>query len=359
MRIAFDARSYFMRTGIARYSRGLVHALVESGPPHDWLILISDQHEPSEIDPGAGRANVEVRSSAAPWLGGATERSVLGEEVAAWGADVFHAIFPPHALAGVPTLTTVFDFSPITHPDVHQPVVREAFEEAWQSAVLHARGFAAASRATARVLTSLVGPSRPRWIVPGGVGGRVSNPATHRAGVLYVGTIEPRKNLPVLLEACRLLADRGREVPLTLIGKAGWGDVNIEAEVARTPGARWLGFVDDATLVAHYESAAVAAFPSSLEGFGLPVLEAMVHGVLPLVSRDEALTELVADPRLVVPDEPAAWADAIARWIDDPTGRQQVTRATTARAREFTWPRAATLARTAYSGIGRETERRA
>ena len=78
MRIVFDARSYFMRTGIARYTRGLAHALAASPGRHEWLFLISDHHQPGEIDFGSSR--VEVRQSHAPWLGGAREREVLARE---------------------------------------------------------------------------------------------------------------------------------------------------------------------------------------------------------------------------------------------------------------------------------------
>jgi len=125
MRIVFDARSYFMRTGIARYTRGLAHALAASPGRHEWLFLISDHHQPSEI--ALGSSAVEVRQSHAPWLGGAFEREALARESSEWSADIFHSVFPPHALATVRTITTVFDFSPLSHPDLHQEVVRSAF----------------------------------------------------------------------------------------------------------------------------------------------------------------------------------------------------------------------------------------
>ena len=78
MRIVFDARSYFMRTGIARYTRGLAHALAASPGRHQWLFLISDHHQPDEIE--FGSSAVEVRQSHAPWLGGAFEREALVRE---------------------------------------------------------------------------------------------------------------------------------------------------------------------------------------------------------------------------------------------------------------------------------------
>ena len=80
-----------MRTGIARYTRGLAHALAAAPGRHAWLFLISDHHQTGEVY--FGSSAVEVRQSHAPWLGGAIERDVLASEALAWGADVFHAVF--------------------------------------------------------------------------------------------------------------------------------------------------------------------------------------------------------------------------------------------------------------------------
>jgi len=225
MRIALDARSYFMRTGIARHTRGLVHSLVAANSPHEWLLLVSDRHAPDEI--AVDRRRVEVRQSAAPWLGGEAEREALCAEAHRWGADLFHAVFPPHGLPDVPTLTTVFDFSPLSHPGLHQEPVREAFSDAWTSAVADTKGFAAVSEATRRRLQDRIGDDRPAWTIPCGLSAPFdcspSAPPSSRSGVLYVGTIEPRKNIPLLLQAVRHLAATGRPVTLTMIGKRGWG----------------------------------------------------------------------------------------------------------------------------------------
>jgi alpha-1,3-rhamnosyl/mannosyltransferase len=339
MRLVFDARSYFMRTGIARYTRGLVQALAANPGSHDWLVLISDRHHPDELSfPG------EVRQSRAPWLGGDAEREVLAREARGFGADCFHAVFPPQALPGVRTLTTVFDFSPLTHPDVHQEVVRMAFAEAWATAERDTHAFVAVSGPTANHVRQRVGPGRTVFQVPCGLSAPFDQEADHetlaagRSGVLYVGTIEPRKNVGLLLEASRRLSDRNRRIPVTLIGKRGWGFDTFERELAATPDATWLGYADDETVLGHYRRAAIAACPSLLEGFGLPTLEAMAQGALPLIAPDPALMELVGDPELALPLDASAWADAITRWLDDEPGRAAATRATAARAREYTWP---------------------
>src|SRR5688572_7335655 len=96
MRIAIDARAYFQRTGIARYTRELVHAVIDASPRDEFLLLISDRHQPKEVPVRGGR--VEVRVSKAAWLGGQAERQQIEREVRGWRADLFHSIFPPLAV---------------------------------------------------------------------------------------------------------------------------------------------------------------------------------------------------------------------------------------------------------------------
>jgi glycosyltransferase involved in cell wall biosynthesis len=141
-----------------------------------------------------------------------------------------------------------------------------------------------------------------------------------------------------LLEASRRLRDNGRRIPVTIIGKRGWGYEGFEGDLAATPDATWLGYADDETVLSHYRRAAIAACPSVLEGFGLPTLEAMAQGALPLIAPDPALIELVGRPDLAVPLEASAWADAIVRWVEDESGRNAACRETTARAQQFRWP---------------------
>lgn len=339
MRIVFDARSYFMRTGIARYTRGLVQALAATPGAHEWLVLISDHHQPNELTfPG------EVRQSRAPWLGGKDERDVLAGEARDFRADCFHAVFPPHALPGVKTLTTVFDFSPLTRPEVHQAIVRAAFADAWATAERDAHAFVAVSGPTADHVLQRAGDRRQVFVVSCGLSAPFDQfpasgiPARERSGVLYVGTIEPRKNVALLLEASRRLHDRNRRIPVTLIGKRGWGFDTFEQDLAATPDAIWLGFADDEMLLEHYRRAAIAACPSLLEGFGLPTLEAMAQGALPLIAPDPALIELVGQPDLAVPLNVSDWADAIDRWAGAADAREAVTRETSERARKYIWP---------------------
>jgi glycosyltransferase involved in cell wall biosynthesis len=163
-----------------------------------------------------------------------------------------------------------------------------------------------------------------------------------RRGMLYVGTIEPRKYVALVVAAARRLHESGHRIPLTIVGKPGWGDYDLQRDIATLPDVRYRGFVDDATLRRLYREAATFVYPSTVEGFGLPVVEAMGYGALPIVSADPALCEAVGDADLVLPKTtPQALADAVLRWHCPSPERTRKRRALARRASTFTWDRAA------------------
>ena len=344
MRIAIDARAYFQRTGIARYTRGLTQALVTSSRRDRFLLLISDRHQPGDIPFGDDR--IEVRVSRAGWLEGRSERAQLGREVRSWGADLFHSIFPPLVVRDVPSLVTVFDLTPLSHPRLHQPAVVAAFRAAMPRAIATASHVVAISHATADEVRRRFPMAASRLSVAG-----VGLPAPfleavpaagRRSGVLFVGTIEPRKNVPLIVETTRRLRARGYRGPVTIVGKPGWGGFDITQAIGGIKGVRYHGYVDDRVLRTLYRRAALFLYPSVAEGFGLPVLEAMSQGALPLISPDAALREVVRDPALVVDvRDPDAVADSILHWSADRDARERKTARLARRASGYTWERAA------------------
>jgi glycosyltransferase involved in cell wall biosynthesis len=115
--------------------------------------------------------------------------------------------------------------------------------------------------------------------------------------VLWTGTIEPRKNLPRLLAAWQR-AGRKDET-LVLVGPGGWGE-DIDARLQTIDNVRTLGFVDRHTLGALYAGAALLCWPSLREGFGFPVLEAMIQGCPVITSRGTSTEEIAGDAALLV-----------------------------------------------------------
>jgi glycosyltransferase involved in cell wall biosynthesis len=173
--------------------------------------------------------------------------------------------------------------------------------------------------------------------------------------ILAVGTVEPRKNYPRLLAAFRrlrresvpiMIGDRPGVPELVIAGRPGWAYGDALERIKAEPGVRYLGHVDDATLTALYKSAAVLAFPSLYEGFGLPLLEAMAHGVPAVVGNAGALPELADGAAVLVdPEDVGAIAVGLERVLSDASLREKLGAAGRRRAADFTWERAATVTR--------------
>lgn len=171
--------------------------------------------------------------------------------------------------------------------------------------------------------------------------------ALRRPYVAWVGTVEPRKNVAGLLAAFTTLAQRDRELDLVLIGPSGWGPQltalaeGIDPEV-RTR-IRALGFLPEAQRNAVVAGASAFCYPSTREGFGLPVLEAMVQGTPVVTSRGTSTEEVTGDAALLVdPFAPDEIANSLSRLLRDDRLADELTRAGRARAAEMTWARSAT-----------------
>jgi glycosyltransferase involved in cell wall biosynthesis len=189
--------------------------------------------------------------------------------------------------------------------------------------------------------------------------------------VLAVGTVEPRKNYPRLLAVYRRLRGRHGALPfiihgrpgvpqLVIAGRPGWAYGDTLQRIAAEPGVRYLGHVDEPTLSALYESASVLAFPSLYEGFGLPLLEAMAHGVPAVVGAAGALPELALGAALSVDAEDVeAIASALERLLADEALRTKLGEEGRRRARSYTWSSAAEQTLDVLRRIGHTAEPKA
>jgi glycosyltransferase involved in cell wall biosynthesis len=162
---------------------------------------------------------------------------------------------------------------------------------------------------------------------------------------LYVGTLEPRKNIPFLVEAWRPVRDRCA-VGLVLAGRRREDFPDLREE----PGLRIIGEATDENLPSLYSQALAFVYPSLYEGFGLPVLEAMQCGACVMTSTDPSIAEIIGDagPRLD-PADARAWTEAMLACASGGDWLDQRREASLARAREFSWARTARLTHEVYS----------
>lgn len=260
---------------------------------------------------------------------------------------------PAIGLGGARLVATVHDLAFRRFPWTVKEETREALSRRLDRVLHEAARIVTPSQAVRRELCGegLVSPRRVRAIHhgPGQLTeeepGRRPDWAPARYA-LFVGTIEPRKNLETLFAAWRLLRRRLEEAPsLVVCGRLGWKDEDLRREVAAGREEGWLhhpGYVSNPELAALFRGALFLAFPSHYEGFGLPVLEALSCGT-PVVASDlPVLREVAGDAALFAPpDRPEAWAQLCAALATDPCLREDLAARGRARASQFSWRRAA------------------
>jgi glycosyltransferase involved in cell wall biosynthesis len=277
--------------------------------------------------------------------------------------DVVHATAVAVPPSRAPLVMTIHDLAFLADPSLVTRHGNRFFRRGTELARRHARLVLVPSEATAaECRTAGFDPDRIR-VVPWGVDAVPVTPdavervrARHgltRPYVLFVGTIEPRKNLGRVLGAVAGLA--GRDLDLVVAGPDGWNeDLDERRRVLDGTGIglRRLGFLPPDDLRPLYAGAAAFCVPSLLEGFGMPVLDAMAHGAPVVTSAGTATEEVAGDAgELVDPHDVASITAALARVLDDPGHADALRAAGRARAATFTWERTAALTAAAYAEV--------
>jgi glycosyltransferase involved in cell wall biosynthesis len=351
MRIAVDARPLATPlTGIGRYTRALLEAMITRG--HQWF-LYSDRplHITLPEDPRLRIRHGDAKGgtpASLRWTQWRYPRWAVQDDV-----DLFWS--PRHHL---PLLLNKRIAQVVT---IHDVVWRQFPETMRPRNLLLERALMGPSIRTADhvICVSRFTASEVSRYYPSAIGKcRVIHEAAEEnvtldrlpigmpeRYLLFVGTLEPRKNLPRLLRAYARLKGDEAVPPLVIVGGGGWGGEDLPglvAELELADRVKLCGHVADGELQALYAGASCLLMPSLYEGFGLPVLEAMQHGVPIIASSTSSLPEVAGDAGMLVnPYSEDEIANAIRRLVHEQGLHAELSQRASARSRQFSWQRAA------------------
>lgn len=379
MRVALDGQPLLTPlAGVGHYTRQLIHALARVDASHHYYVVaprplraltrrrvpLVEFPEPNveSIIPGwwaTMRARVERRRGRSPEMSRGADPP----------GDVFHATnhMFPFRLRTARTVLTIHDLTLLLFPEWHPADRLAMMGRALAPSATRADCIVTPSQFTRNDVLKLL-PVKPERVVviPEGIDPTFKpQPAAEvatrlaplglRAGdyLLFLGTIEPRKNLARLLQAVELAGPKIG--PLVLAGGRGWNNATIRdaiARLARDGRVRDLGYVLDDLRPVLQAGARAFVYPSLYEGFGLPPLEAMACGTPVLTSNVSALPEVMGDAALYVdPEDVSALAAALTRLWDDESLRADLRARGLARAQEFSWDRTARLTIDVYRSV--------
>ncbi len=368
MRIGIDARiAYYSQGGIRSYVVHLLEALSKLTLELDYHVLRSRKDRTLRYpEPGF--------STHACWTPShhRFERWAFGVEITRLQLDLLHSPdFIPPAFGYRRSVITIHDLNFLYYPRFLTAESRRYYNQQIEWAIERTDHILADSHATKSDLTSLLAVPAEKITVVHLAADAAFRPLSEEETrqvaarynldtgfLLFVGTLEPRKNVPGLLQAYRLLLDeKVTTAPLVVVGGKGWlyDEIFEHLEALHlTEQVRFLHEVPDADLPGLYNAAAVLTTPSFYEGFGLPALEAMSCGTPVVVSDRASLPEVVGDAGLLVnPDAPEDIARALKRVLTKETLRAKMCEHGLEQADRFSWDKMAQETLAVYQEIAR------
>ncbi len=366
LHIGIDVRLTHYRTGgISTYMRRLVAALEHLDTANRYTILHS-RKMPEPISTRFESTHLWTPSHHR------LERLALSVELARFRLDVLHSPdFIPPWRGAQRHVITVHDLTFLHYPQYLTAEARGYYNDQIATAVKQADHILVDSDNTRDDLVTMLNvPAAKITVHMLGVDERFQplDAATlqyqrQRLGlpdgyILFVGTLEPRKNIIGLLAAYRHFLETHPDAPpLVLVGRRGWLFEETQAKIEQVGlGSRliWREDIADDDMPIIYNLARLLVLPSFYEGFGFPALEAMACGTVPIVSDRSSLPEVVGDVGLLInPDDPEIMAAAMRQALTDPDWYAANRQRGLERAQEFTWERTAAIALATYKAVAR------
>jgi glycosyltransferase involved in cell wall biosynthesis len=357
----------YRSAGVSRYIAKLLAHLPDVDAASEYVAFLSD----------AGLTAPRWHCSVSPWVAASPSARIVWEQVCQPLAarrqrlDLLHApVNVGPMVTACPLVVTVHDLSFVRYPQMFTRARQTYLQRFTRWTLARAQAVIADSASTRRDLIALLGAPEERVVVVhAGIDEELA-PVTDedalesfrrrhdlpREMILFLGTLEPRKNIPTLIEAYGQLYRAGRVAhTLVIAGGKGWLYDEVYATVERLglqDAVRFAGYVAAEELPLWYSAADLFCYPSFYEGFGLPPLEAMACGIPVVCSNASSLPEVVGDAGILLPpQEPGAWAGMLAHVLDNPPLQADLRERGLRRAHQLTWETAARRTLDVYHSV--------
>lgn len=386
MRIAINANlvsfsGTYRQAGVSKYTEHLINHLAKLDSANEYLIYFGNGSRPAQFAAGsnfqlrASRLDTEKPLTRIAWEQGIAPGVLLRDR-----PEVLHCPVNVMPLATFcPTVVTIHDLGFMRFPKRYKATKRRYLHIMTTLTARRAAHIITPSESGRQEVIELlrVAPHKVTAIAEGFAPHfrplpteevavwRKENDIPERF-VLYVGTLEPRKNVPLLLRAFarwrREQPEASTGVALVLGGAKGWlyeEIFRLVQELGLSEVVQFRGYISENDLPLWYNSAYCFVYPSVYEGFGLPPLEAMACGCPVITSNTSSLPEVVGEAGLMVgPDDEAALTGLLSRLLTDEAERARLSKAGLARAAQFSWLKAARQTLAIYEQVVQEVESR-
>ncbi len=361
MKIGIDATALPPQpVGAGNYIIQLIRSLAEVDTTDEILVFVQESRQPLFNLTSMSNIKWEIVSDKNPSSRLVWEQVSLPRLIQLAGVDLLHSLHYTRPV-NLPcaSVVTIHDMTFFLYPQLHTPVKRLFFPRAIRSSVRRADALIAISESTRQDSIRILGiPPEKIHTVLLGVTEEFRIITDHHLlteirkrhnlpelFILYVGLVEPRKNLPMLIDAFKKLVDMGYQYDLVIVGRFGWMYERVLSrieELGLRNQVHFTGYIPQQDLPMVYNLARVSVYPTHYEGFGLPALESMACGTPVITTAISSLPEIVGDAGILVPSgDESALLHAMVEVLNNATLHQQLSIEGLKRSKQFTWQRTA------------------